>query len=547
MVHPRRWSLGRQILALQALVAALVVGTGLLGSYLQARQLSEQRTQAEVLAVAHAVAASPEVVDGIAQRDPASALKSVIEAERARTGTDFIVVMSTTGVRYTHPNAQLVGQHYSGTIAPAVAGGEVVESYVGSLGPSVRAVVPVFREGVVAALVSVGVRRQVVAAYQHQQIPGILLAGLATAGVAGIGTMLVARRVRGQTRGLGAQELARVVDHHQAVLGAVREGLVIVSASGTLEVANDAARELLALDETAVGRRVAELGLPAGLARLLTPGAPPGRDVPIAQAGRLLVVNTALTQTRTQTGRRRGRAGQESLVATLRDRTELEDLTDRLGATSSLADALHAQAHEAKNRLHTVVSLIELGRPDEAARFATAELAASQRYTDAVLAQVREPAAAALVMGKMSQADERAVRLELDPDALLPAGLVDPASLVTILGNLVDNALDAVAGHDDGLVSLDAQPTGRHLVLTVADNGPGLAAEAAASAFERGWTTKPSDAPGGRGLGLALVAQTVARLGGTITISNPPGAVFTITVPVTPSPAPRATYGDADD
>lgn len=515
-------------MALQALVAALVVGTGLLGSYLQSRQASQDLARTQVLAVARAIASSPAVIDGVKQADPASALKTLIEQERVRTGSDFIVVMSTSGVRYTHVNPEQVGQHFSGTIAPAVAGGEVVETYTGSLGPSVRAVVPVVQSGQVIALVSVGVKRQVVTTYLHRQIPGILLAGLATAGVAGIGTTLVARRVRRQTRGLGTQELARVVDHHQAVLGAVREGLVIVSASGSLEVANDAALRLLLLDRQAIGQPVAQLGLPVSLTRLLSVDATPGRDVPIATRGRVVVVNTAVTRAEN----RRGRPEQRSLVATLRDHTELEELTGRLGATSSLADALHAQAHEAKNRLHTVVSLIELGRPDEAARFATAELVASQRYTDAVLAQVLEPSVAALVMGKMSQADERGVRLELDPDASLPVGLADPNALVTVLGNLIDNALDAVQGQPDGLVSLDLQLVESGLVLTVADNGPGLAPEAAASAFERGFTTKPSNQPGGRGLGLSLVAQTVARLGGLVEVSEQPGAVFTVTIPL---------------
>ena len=195
-------------------------------------------------------------------------------------------------------------------------------------------------------------------------------------------------------------------------------------------------------------------------------------------------------------------------------------------------------SHEAANRLHTVVTLVELGRPEEAVSFATDELRATQRQRDAVWAAVEEPSVAALLLGKAAQAAERGVRLDIDPDAHLPAGLLPAREAVTILGNLVDNAIDAAAGAasggaaSGGCVTVDVQVDGPRVVLTVADTGPGLGAEEARRAFERGWTTKDAEGPAGRGIGLALVEQTARFLGGEVSVGPPPGGLFTVTLPV---------------
>lgn len=331
--------------------------------------------------------------------------------------------------------------------------------------------------------------------------------------------------MRRETLGLNARELRRLHDHHDAVLHAVREGLVITDAAGRVEVVNDEAARLLGLPDDTVGRPVADLGLSNDLAALLT-GDGQHTDVPHANAGRLLLVSSAAVQ----------RAGRPvGTVTTLRDRTELEELTGQLSTARGLADALHAQAHEAANRLHTVVTLVEVGRSSDAVAFATAELRATQRQRDAVLAAVEEPAVAALLLGKSAQAAERGVVLELDPDAHLPAGVLAPREAVTILGNLIDNAIDAVAGvadpDADRTVTVDLQTGADVIVLTVSDTGPGLSDAARAHAFDRGWTTKDAAGPAGRGVGLALVAQTVELLHGRMTVSPPPGATFEVVVP----------------
>ena len=230
-------------------------------------------------------------------------------------------------------------------------------------------------------------------------------------------------------------------------------------------------------------------------------------------------------------------AGQHlGTVVTLRDHTELRSLVSELKTIRGFAEALSAQAHESANQLQTVISLIELGRADEALRFAATELAVAQHLTDVVVGAVGEPELAALVLGKAAEASERGVELRVDDDLEVPAGVADPRDLVTIVGNLLDNAVDAATEApaprwvrlEAGVLTVDGV---EELELAVADSGPGLGPDAAAHAFDRGWTTKKTDRPMGRGVGLALVAQAVHRLGGAISVVNEVGAVFTVRLP----------------
>jgi sensor histidine kinase regulating citrate/malate metabolism len=211
-------------------------------------------------------------------------------------------------------------------------------------------------------------------------------------------------------------------------------------------------------------------------------------------------------------------------------------LVSELKTIRGFAEALSAQAHESANQLQTVISLIELGRADQALQYAATELAVAQHLTDVVVGSIGEPELAALVLGKAAEAGERGVELRVDDDIELPAGVADPRDLVTIVGNLLDNAVDAAAeGAAPRWVRLEAGELSvdgvEELEIVVADSGPGLGADAAAHAFERGWTTKSTDRPMGRGIGLALVAQAVHRLGGAVEVTNEAGAVFAVRLP----------------
>jgi sensor histidine kinase regulating citrate/malate metabolism len=535
-MDPRRWALATQIFALQVAVAAIVVAGGLVAAYVQAKQATEEQARQRVLAVAHTLATDPVVLDAVSGRRATELLQPYVKRVQADTSTDFVVVMSTQGVRFTHPDPAQIGRTFIGHIEPAQAGQDVTEDYVGTLGPSTRAVVPVFAGGdrarPVIALVAVGISLTAVSNQVGAQVPGLAVAAALAALMAGTGTWLVARHVRRQTRGMNTAELRQMYEYYDAVLHAVREGLLLVDRDGSVQLVNDEGRRLLGLPADVAGTPVTELGLSADLAAALASGEPRTDELHVT-AARVVVLNQARA---TWEGRDLG------TVATLRDRTDLESLTGELDSARGLAEALRSQAHESANRLHTVVSLIELGRTSEALRFATEELSSSQKLTDTFVTAVEEPALTALLLGKAAQASERGIDFRIDETTELPEGVAPSRDLVTIVGNLVDNALDAVSGMSSGRVGFAARLEGDECVLTVTDNGPGLTAEQAEKAFTRGWSSKRAaitdadgPAPGpGRGLGLALVQQCAARLGGTVSVSQPPGATLTVRLPVRP-------------
>ncbi|MCG5218526.1 sensor histidine kinase [Streptosporangium sp. KLBMP 9127] len=528
--HVSHWSVARQVLLLQIVVVGVTVVGATLLALVHTRDLLTAEATRTARAVAISVADSPSVLAALGDANPSTTLQPYAERIRRDAEVDFITIMSTAGRRYTHPNPAMIGGHFLGNTGPALRGATFTETYTGTLGQSVRAVAPVLsRDGTVRALVSVGITIEKISARLQEQIGVAGVTGLLGLTTGGAGAYLVAFRLRRQTHGLAATELSRIYEHHDAILHAVREGLLLVDGEHRLTLCNDGARDLLGLPADAEGRDVAGLGLPASLAESLASGEDRSDEIHLT-ADRVLVVNTAAV-----------RSGSRTLgtVVTLRDHTELRELTGELDAARGFTESLRSAAHESANRLHTVITLVELGRTGEAVQFATSELQAAQQLTDRVVGAVREPALAALLLGKTAEAAERGVELSITPDSELGDIGLGVRDLVTILGNLIDNATDAaVSSGPPARVRVHLRAERGTVLVRVSDSGPGLAPAAAEDAFRRGWTTKGD----GRGLGLALVGQAVRRLGGTVEVDRGEpgshgGAVFTVTLPPAGAPA----------
>ncbi|QYX77442.1 ATP-binding protein [Streptomyces akebiae] len=571
-LRPR--SLAGQLFAVQAVLIAAVVAGYALFTYISDRSQAEEAGRRQALAVAATVADSPSVRAAIHTSDPTERLQPYATEVQRHAGVDFVTIMTRDGIRWTHPDRDRIGEHFLGHIEKAQNGESFTETYTGTLGPSVRAVTPIMEDGEVIGLVSAGIRVQAISDRVEDQLTALVGVAVGALALGGIGTYIVNARLRRHTHNMNAAELSNMHDYHQAALHAVREGLLMLDGQYRVALINDGARELLGVTDDVVGRSVAELGLPAPLTGALLSSEPRVDEV-LLTAERVLVVNTSPVSG----GQRRG------AVVTLRDVTELQSLTGELDSERGFTQALRSQAHEAANRLHTVVSLIELGRSDEAIDFATAELELAQALTDQVVAAVSEPVLAALLLGKAAQANERGVELVVSEDSRIDDGLLPeslPArDLVTVLGNLIDNAVDAAQGSVGARVTVTAytDETGAPgdigaggplddpvLVLRVSDTGAGVDPALAEAVFERGFSTKPAG-PGGRGLGLALVRQTARRHEGTLTVSEAAGggAEFEVRLPLGRSgtnrtgqavqaaptahavQAPRATVAGGDD
>ncbi|MFF3768876.1 ATP-binding protein [Streptomyces sp. NPDC002232] len=522
---PRPRSLAGQLFAMQVVLVAVVVAGCAVFAYVTDRAQAEETARRQATATAAAVADSPSVAAAARSADPTATLQPYAESLRRHAGVAFVVIMAPDGTRWTHPEPAQIGRTYLGHIEEARRGRLYSETHLGVLGPSVRTVAPVLDDGRVVALVSAGITIDEISEQVREQVTALLVMAGAALALGGAGTYVVNARLRRHTHGMNAAELSRMHDYHEAALHAVREGLVMLDGRRRIALMNDGARELLGLDDAAVGRPAAELGLPAPLTGALL-SSEPRVDETHLTADRVLVVNTRPVVG----GERRG------TVVTLRDRTELQALSGELDSERGFTEALRSQAHEAANRLHTVVSLIEMGRVAEAVEFATAELELAQALTDRVVDAVGEPVLAALLLGKAAQANERGVELVLTEDSRIDDGRVPAAlpsrDLVTILGNLIDNAVEAAGGtpHARVTVTVAAPAGGGELLLRVGDSGPGVRAADREAVLGRGWTTRGP----GRGLGLALVGQAVTRASGTLSVTDAAegGAEFTVRLPL---------------
>jgi two-component system CitB family sensor kinase len=522
----KRWPIARQLLALQVVLLVVVLLVAATSAVLITTRRDDSEARDRVTAIAQTVALNPFVVQQVGTAHPSSALQPYAEKVRVASHTDFVVIMAPDRTRFTHPDAAQIGRPFIGNVARALQGHTFTETYTGTLGPSIRAVTPVrATDGRVIALVAVGVTVRAVRDEFLRQLPYLVTGLLVLLLIAFAGAALVSRRLRRQTRGLDADSISQMYSSYQAVLHSLREGLLVVDRAKRIGMVNDQARSLLALGPEVVGARVADVALPDSIKQMLIDGRLAHDELHLTD-DRVLVVNQAPVEWEGTTF---------GTVVTLRDRTELEALTGELDRTKAFAEALRSQTHEAANRLHTMVVLVETGRAEDAVRYATEELALSQRLTDRVVAAVEEPALAALLLGKAAQGRERGVEVAVTEDSGVPSGVVAGPDLVTVVGNLIDNAIDAAAdAPPPKQVSVSVRLDGTDLVVQVSDSGPGLPAELIPSAFTRGWSTKASTDLGGRGLGLALVRQVAQRYEGTVhaEAQETGGTRFTVRLPI---------------
>jgi len=530
---PRR--LSTQITVLVLGLILMTVGIGALVSFAQARSEVDAQAGQRSLAVARVVATDADVIEAFSTPDPAAIIDPIAEHFREATGAAFIVVANDKGIRYSHPNPQLIGTSLlddPGENPQAVLSGKTfVGIQNGSLGPSMRAKTPIFdADGKVIGLVSVGISEQKISETLRANLLLYLLPAILGLGLGLIGAVLLSRRVKRQTFGLEPGEIAGLLEQREAMLHGVREGAVTVDTAGRITLVNDEAQRLLGVDREAVGRPLSSV-LPAGRVQEVLSGETGGLDEVIVLRDRVLVVNRMPVELR-------GRA--IGAVITLRDRTELDTLARELQDVRGLADALRAQEHEFANRLHVIGGLVELGKYEEAVRYINRQSDLYQELASVIVGSIGDPVVSALLLGKAAVASERGVQLTVSRGTDLPE-LRDEEShaLVTIIGNLIDNAIDSASqGATGGRVEVAIGVEGDSLVVRVHDSGQGVDPSIADEIFTDGFTTKAARQPGyRRGLGLALVSQEVRRLRGDITVTNADGAVFTVSLPV-PVPAP---------
>lgn len=530
-----RLSLASRILAFQLaiILGALLIGVAVTIGIERAGLDSQYEQRA--LNLAELVASMPSVREALRDTDPSRTLQPLAVGIRKASGASFIVIAGPDGTRYSHPNPAMIGKKIDENPQAVLAGHTFVGVQQGTLGTSARGKAPIFDgDGKVIGIVSVGFLETALFQQLMNDLARFVLY-LAVAVALGVaGSLLLARHLKRQTFGLEPEEIATLLEQREASLHGIREGTVATDLDGRVTLINDEARRLLRLPEHLEGRPLLDV-LPPGRVRDVLSGEVTGADEVVLAADRVLVVSRMPVVVR---GRTIG------YVATFRDRTELESLLRELDNARSVTEALRAQAHDFSNRLHTIAGLIELGRFEEAMQLTTESSSVSQELTESLLERVGDPVLGALLLGKSAVAAERGIQFRLSPDSRLDGDAGHPRDLITVVGNLIDNALDAVASSPNGgprWVEVAIHQEDGDVVIKVHDSGPGIGVDDTERIFSEGYTTKLAGPGSRRGLGLALVRQVAARRGGQVAVVNNGGALFTVRLPLDSKPAPAVS------
>ncbi|MGW3402496.1 sensor histidine kinase [Streptomyces zhihengii] len=510
----------------QVLLMQLTVATGVtaLATGLFLAPLSDQlddQAMRRALAIAQTTA-SPALAGELTTTRPDAGGAVQREAERIRlaTGAEYIVVMNAAGVRWSHTSPDEIGRPVSTDPSDALAGRAVMEIDSGTLGRSARGKVPLRDdEGRIVGAVSVGIEYDSVRARLLEAIPGLLAYAGGALAAGALAAYLISRRLQRQTHDLAFSDISALLAEREAMLHGIREGVVALDRGGRVRLLNDEAQRLLAVGTDAVGRPLEEAMGPGRTTDVLA-GRVTGDDLLTVRGSRVLIANRMPTD-------------DGGAVVTLRDRTEVEQLGRELDSTRGLIDALRAQDHEHANRMHTLLGLLELEMYEDAMEYVTEVVGVHRATAEQVTEKVHDPLLAALLVGKAAVAAERGVSLRMAPSSLLPDRLVDPRGLVTVVGNLVDNALDAAAGTPRAAVEVALRADGRTVRIRITDSGPGVPEERRELIFAEGWSTKELPTHGKRGLGLALVRRFAERQGGGAVVREAPagGAEFTVVLP----------------
>jgi two-component system CitB family sensor kinase len=525
----RRRQLSSRILAsvVAILLASTLVGFALVT--LRQRDDLEHQYQQRALAIAQTFAATPSIRQALARRSASDRrlIQSLAEQVRHLTGATYIVVIDRNGVRYSHPKRVLIGRRITEPVI-ALDGRDHIGVDRGSLGISANAKAPVRAlDGAVIGEVSAGILEGQISDQLLHELPSLLLYFACALAIGVVASLTLSRRLKRSTFGLELEEIAALVQEREAMLHGIREGVITLDRDGRVTLINDEARRLIPFDGDPVGRPIEEAMSYGRLCDLLT-GVAAGSDDVVVTDDHILMVNRMPVS---RDGRELG------AVVTLRDRTELEGLLRELDSVDALTDALRAQQHEFANRMHTVAGLIELGDQQAAVRYALEVSGKTAGLAVAIRERIEAPEIAALLLAKTTVAAERDVELVLSADSRLAATDVETTMLLTIIGNLIDNAIDAaIAGPRPARV--DVRLIGgcdRDTSIEVADSGPGVPKELASRIFTDGFTTKSGDERSHSGIGLALAHRLATRAGGTITVDCSGATTFTVVLPRTES------------
>ncbi|ENE9308943.1 two-component system sensor histidine kinase DcuS [Enterobacter hormaechei] len=504
---------------LVTLMVCAIIGSVLLVVFalysVQITRATRDDVKDTALGIARTLADSPDIKRGLMASPQAGIIQPIAQAVTKRNDLLFTVVTDLRGIRYSHPNEALLGLHFIGDdLTPALEGKENVSVNRGALAEALRVFTPVYDErhdqiGVVVVGISLNKVEDQIARGRLNAVWTILFSVLMSS-LAIWGLVRVLKRI---LFGLEPYEISALFEQRQAMLQSLREGVMAVDIHGRVTMINHTAREILLLTSGEHSESSSE-PLLASLREVSRTGIA-RQDQEIGCNGRLLLCNMVPVKSQNQV---------IGAISTFRDKTEISQLMQRIDGMVNYVDALRSHTHEFMNKLHVILGLLHMKRYDKLEEYIIQTAQNYQTDIGAIQRKVKSPVIAGFLLGKINRAKEAGVTLTLAEESQLPDTTNEEqvAVLITVLGNLIENALDAMDGQPDGEIGLLLHYQNGWLSGEVSDDGPGIDPERLESIFTKGYSTKGEN----RGVGLFLARQQIQNLGGDITVESEPG-VFT--------------------
>lgn len=489
----------------------------------------KEKTGSNALQIAKTVASIPAIREAFDDPDPSAVIQPIAETVRQETGAEFVVVGNRQGIRYSHPIPARIGHEMvGGDNGPVFEGKSIVSEAQGTLGLSLRGKTPVLNDtGKVVGVVSVGFLIEDINQEAKKLRNNIILITFFSLLFGSMGAILIANRVKRSIHGLEPEEIGRLYQEKQAILESIREGILAVNQQGRITMANHAAVRMLGLheDQDLVGKPILDLLPSSRLPEVIKTGQTEfDREMVIRDQTVIANRLPILDRHRTVIG----------AVATFRIKSELYLLSEQLSQVQKYAETLRAQTHEYSNKLYAISGLIQLESYEEALELITKESDVQQDLIQFIMREIPDPVIGGLLIGKFNHSKELKINLEIDRNSSfrdVPPE-ISRNHLLTIIGNLIDNAFEAALanGSFKKSVTIFLTDLGDDLILEVEDSGPGIPADVANQMFETGFSTKSGKH---RGFGLALVKQAVDQLNGYISYKSNPGekTLFTVVLP----------------
>lgn len=517
------------IVLICSLLFTVLVLLGVVIEYMVTSLLKDQ-IGTRALKVAESVASIPEIKQAFDLPDPSSVIQPIAEDIRSKTGAEFIVIGNRDEIRYSHPYPDRIGKEMvGGDNGPVLEGMSIISEAEGSLGPSLRGKVPIFSDnGDVIGIVSIGFMIDDINQWDDVYQRQIILIAVGSLLVASVGAVMIARGVRRSIHGLEPEEIGALYMEKKAILESIREALLAVDRNGKITMANQQTLIILGLKDDAelLGKPVQDIVPTTRLLEVIRTGQSHFDEIMLMN-GQEVVVNRVPVFNRKQEV--------IGAVASFRNKSELYRLAEELSQVKRFAEGLRAQTHEYSNKLYVISGLIQLESYQEAVEMISRESDVHQNLIQFIMREIPDPVIGGLLIGKYNRAQELKIQFEIDRDSSFRdvPSWIDRDLLVTIVGNLTDNAMEALLDHhssEEKKVTMFLSDLGDDLIIECEDNGPGIPADWFDLIFEKGVSSKEGEH---RGIGLSLVKHAVQRLGGTI-LHEPAannGTIFFVVIP----------------